>query len=145
VGAEKTSGYNEREVMEIGTYVCGSCAATGISSLSIHSGAEEAMKEFCRKSLKPLNNPLYAFYVFVAGPEVPGHGHSSRSWPRYGTEFAKYIKDNKLGTVRTLGPKINVKFHPTTKCQIWIWSPNQENIIAWWQLRSQGAVRKSFV
>lgn len=120
------------------TYITG-CAAQAISNLGGHSDPAEAMKYFCTQQIDAtsrfgvdFSGSLNSFYVFVAGPEVPGKSHS-KAWVKYGTEFAQFIVNNKLGTVQTLGPKINMKFHPDTTCQIWIWSPDDKAVFNWWK------------
>jgi hypothetical protein len=124
--------------------VCASCAASGIHNIGHYSDPVSLFKDFCKSQLVFIKSPfdppgltkmyntLYTFYVFIAGPEEPGHGHS-KAWVRYGTEFAKWLKNNGLGEVTTLGPKLNAKFHPTTTAQIWIWSPNQQAVENWWR------------
>lgn len=131
--------------MEIGTYLCGSCAASGISNLSGSGSPLKAMQDFCKMELGAKNGKfgpvsygkLAAFYVFVAGPEVklgqPGSSHHSKPWTKYGTEFAAFIEENNLGTVATLGQKLNLKHHASTTCQVWLWSPDQKRMEEWWK------------
>jgi hypothetical protein len=80
---------------------------------------------------------LTCFYAFVAGPEVPatapGGSHHSKAWVKYGTEFAEFIRENKLGEVVTVGPKPNKKHHPKSTAQAWLWSPDQSAVEAWWR------------
>lgn len=128
--------------MSISEYVAGSCAVAGISDLGRHTGATAAMIDFCKSQLgagrtkfskadKRTYPTLTTFYVFCAGPEEPGHGHSKK-WVRYGTEFAAFIKKHKLGEVVTVGPKPNAKYHATTTAQVWLWSPDQKAVETWW-------------
>lgn len=126
--------------MTISTYKCQSCACADISSLGSHSGPVDAMRYFCNHEMRnPYGyggrsfNKLAPFYVFVAGPEIPGKGHSSKSWVRYGTEFAEFIQNEGLGIVVSPGPKINHKYHPDTTCQTWVWSPDQEAMEKWYK------------
>lgn len=129
--------------MLLKTYFNGSCAVSSIEKLGSHSGPVDAMRYFCNNELGKLNDfckkygTLAAFYTFVAGPEVPfgepgGSHHSSATWVKYGTEFAQFIRENKLGEVATVGPKINFKHHKTTTAQVWLWNPDQAALEAWW-------------
>lgn len=130
--------------MEIQTYFGGSCAVSAIKNLGIHSNAEDAMKAFCSTELGVIDEyfgrnvygTLACFYVFSAGPEVPKNhpngSHHSKDWTRYGTEFAQFITDNKLGEIVTVGPKFNAKHHKTTTAQVWLFNPDQKAMEAWW-------------
>lgn len=125
--------------MEITTYSCGSCALASISMISDAGSAEHAMELICQQNfpagrLMPTAKfrRLAPFYVWVAGPEIPGKGHS-KAWVKYGTEFAAYIQEHGLGQVATLGPRINEKYHPDTTCQTWIWAPDDEAVWNWHQ------------
>ena len=131
--------------MHITTYVAGSCAGSFIQGLGSNANALAAMQRFCSLELtsgesafgRPAKyQPLAAFYIFIAGPEVaagqPGSSHHSKAWVRYGTEFAEFIKTHDLGEVVTLGPKLNLKHHASTTCQIWMWNPIQEVLAKWW-------------
>ena len=134
--------------MEISSYCCNSCALSSISMLSSAGSAVKALHEFCAQELGNAKYGAFClaapFYVFVAGPEVkagqPGSSHHSAQWVKYGTEFAQYILDNDLGEIATTPAKLNLKYHPDTKCQAWIWSPNQENLEKWW--KQQQATKK---
>lgn len=129
--------------MNIRTYLHASCASSAIEDLGAHRDALDAMSYFCKNELGTLGGyikkygKLACFYSFVAGPEVPGKGHS-KPWVKYGTEFAQFIVDNKLGEIATLGPKKNSKHHSDTTAQVWMWSPNQESIEAWWSETLKG-------
>ena len=134
--------YNEdsdgEDDMIVKSYCGGSCAASSIENLGMCKNAEDAMEKFCKLELcKDTRydvsgfNILAPFYVFIAGPEKPGYGHS-KNWVKYGTEFAAFIKDNGLGDIATHPAKVNKKYHPDTQCQIWLWNPNQSKISNWW-------------
>lgn len=138
--------------MKFSGWICGSCAANGIEQLGNEPDAVTAMSNFCRQQLGEINGftkayqPLFNFYVFVAGPEVPlgepGGGYHSKAWVKYGTEFAEFINKNGLGVVATVPAKLNLKFHPTTKAQIWIWSPDQDAVVKWWNNQQAEVARK---
>lgn len=130
--------------MTVTGWVCNSCACLGIQSLGSETDAKSAMLAFCKTQLvaaatlygKP--DSLYvtpnSFYVFVAGPEVPGYSHSKK-WLKYGTEFATFIETNGLGPVVSPGQTINMKHHPSEKttCQTWVWMPDKAALIKWWE------------
>ncbi len=128
--------------MDIRTYFGNSCAVSAISELGDLKNAKEAMKIFCRHELGSKDDfgsvysKLACFYVFSAGPEVPagqpGSSHHSKAWVRYGTEFAEFIEENELGEIATTGQKKNLKHHPSTTAQVWIWSPDQKALEKWW-------------
>jgi len=137
---------------------CGSCAGQSISNLGSHKDPVDAMVAFCKNQLliggsgytpfgTQSKNPgftlLCPHFVWIAGPEVPGKGHSSPSkWYAYGTEFAAYIEKYGLGKVATTGPIINYKYHPDTTCQIWIWTPDQKAMEAWYTAWKDGTLTK---
>lgn len=124
--------------MEVTDYTAGSCAIMSLEKIGSCSGPVEVLTTLCESELGKLHKfrdtygTLACFFVFSAGPEVKGFGHSKSHWLRYGTEFAKYLVDNKLGEVVTLGPKRNLKHHPKTTAQIWVWSPDQKAVEKWW-------------
>jgi hypothetical protein len=137
--------------MAVVTYVCGSCAVASLNNIGSQKDSKEVLAIFCRSELGKTDNPfqkpgkrhLTNFYIFCAGPEVKsdekgGTGHSKNHWPKYGTEFAAYLKRNKLGKVVTVGPKLNLKHHPTSTAQLWAWSPNQKAVEAWWKKYEAG-------
>jgi hypothetical protein len=130
--------------MTINTYVCGSCAVASIANVGEHHNPKEVLKIFCgqtlgvKSSFKPSYSKLQCFYIFCAGPEVkssePGGSHHSKNhWPRYGTEFAQYLIEHKLGEIVTVGPKVNLRHHPSTTAQLWAWSPDQKALETWWE------------
>jgi hypothetical protein len=133
--------------MTVGGWVCDSCAASQITNLGQELGPEHALKTFCKKALLPQGgrwgsahagkfNMLEPHYIFIAGPEVSGHGHS-KAWVRYGTEFATYLRKHRLGRVASTGKVINEKHHPDTDCQVWVWQPNALALQKWWTRMSK--------
>jgi hypothetical protein len=133
---EETEGY----LMKIGEWVAGSCAAYAIQNLGSHKNALQAMHAFCKQTLGRGEESRYGVktfediathYIFIAGPEEGNKGHSKK-WIKYGTEFAQFILDHQLGTVTTLPAKVNLKHHPDTTCQVWLWQPNQSALEGWY-------------
>lgn len=128
----------------VGTYLCSSCAGSGISGLGSFDNPKEAMLAFCISELGSSTGftaqhfaLLTPFYVFIAGPEVPrdhpNGSHHSKLWVKYGTEFAAFIIENGLGEIATTPAKFNLKFHPTSTCQVWLWSPDQDAMVKWYK------------
>lgn len=132
----------DKKAMKFSGWLGGSCAAIAIGNLGNCKGPEDAMKVFCKAQLILDNsrygggvsfNTLYTFYTFIAGPEKEGHYHS-KTWVKYGTEFAAFLKKEKLGHVVTLPKKLNAKHHPDTTCQVWLWGPDQKAVEKWWKV-----------
>lgn len=130
-------------MLNVGTYLCNSCAASGISCLGSSKDAVDALWNFCSQELGSSSAwgessfaTLTPYYVFVAGPEVgkddPGGSHHSKAWTRYGTEFAEYIVEHGLGIIATAGSRLNLKHHAKTTCQVWIWGPDQKALETWY-------------
>jgi hypothetical protein len=131
-------------MLETGMYVTGACSTNAIMNLGRHENAKDALLRVCQLDLlgfKGAIQLLPPFYIFSAGPEIPGQAHS-KPWVKYGTEFAAYLVENGLGEVATCGQKLNKKYHPTTTCQVWIWSPNQEAVVKWWEANKKDAKAK---
>lgn len=142
--------------MSVTDYVGGSCAAASISNLGAHKNAFDATVELFKATLgmpsanrygtsdAPKFKLMNSHYIFIAGPEAkPGEGgrsHHSKAWVSYGTEFAQYLLDHRLGTVATAGQILNAKYHPTTTCQVWIFQPNQNACEQWWTTASADLV-----
>ena len=131
-------------IIGISAYVCGSCAVGSIANVGGCKNPVDVLKQVCSAELGKLSQfrkeypKLTCFYVFCAGPEVPkehpnGSHHSKAHWLTYGTDLARYITENKLGEIVTLGPKFNAKHHPNTTAQVWVWSPNQKAVEKWWE------------
>jgi hypothetical protein len=134
--------------MTVKDYVSGSCAGGEIISLSTQKDAKDAMRCFCRavlgarggpttglyrSSSQPKYNCTASHYVFIAGAEKDSDGgKTQKAWPNYGSDFAQYILDEKLGLIATLPKTRNRKYHPETTCQIWIWQPDQLALEKWW-------------
>jgi ribosomal protein S27AE len=119
-------------------WVGGSCAAHSIDNLGSMTDAESAMVSFYKSQIGTKgkwsvdSNILACHYIFIAGPEVKGKGHS-KEWVKYGTEFAAFIRAHKLGRLVTLPKVVNKRYHPDTNCQVWLWQPDQKALEAWWK------------
>ena len=128
---EEDEGY-----MNTSGWACNSCACYEIDGLSNHRSGEDAILAFCKqqlgtptitaskfKSQLKFTNVVPAHYVFTAGPETSN---------KYGSNLAKYIEEHALGAVVTLPPRLNLKHHPATTCQVWLWAPDQKALEAWY-------------
>lgn len=125
----------QEEGMKVSGWACGSCACHEINELSALKDPKASMLEFCKQALGNPSLAKYAsktasmfqtlatHYLFIAGTEKR---HA------YGTDFATFIMENTLGEIATLPPKLNLKHHPDTTCQVWIWQPNQKALEAWY-------------
>lgn len=110
------------------------CAIQEICQLSAHKTALEAMLVFCNSNLgKPVyfgkdpgyKKHLYSFYLFTAGRPISGYA--------YGEEFAKLIRENKLGDVIETKDVTNLAYHPGHTNKVWIWTVDQKALEAWWK------------
>ena len=129
-------------------YMCQTqcCAIQEIDGLSSHRTPEAAMKNFCTLVFtKPVKfggttagaNTLYSFYMFTAAikPTISP----------YGNKFAAFIREHKLGEVLETKQVRNSAFHPDRAGQVWIWTPDQEALKAWWDTNKGGGAQVSNV
>jgi hypothetical protein len=130
------------------------CTLQEISNLGTGSNSgKEAMEKFCSivwgksrrnayNSLIANNNSLYAFYVF-SSPVYAGGGSGYGYYGgrpanyNYGDEFAKFIRDNKLGKVVETDAELNEAFHQDHKAKVWVWAPDQQAMKAWWKTQQE--------
>ncbi len=124
------------------------CAWQEISNLSQHPTPEDAMKSFCElnfgaaesrvkyHTMQSLQNHLYSFYLFSTAVNTPGTEKESSYLPKFGTDygskFAKFIQENKLGTVVESPMMVNAAFHADHSNVVWIWAPDEAAIQKWW-------------
>lgn len=110
--------------MSISIKGTGSCAISTIDGIG-YTAPELVIKDFCKKTLlnvaREAKGIPFAHYTFCAGPGT------------YGVKLAKYIEDNSLGQVATLGQIINPLYGGDHMCQAWLWNPNRAGLIAWWE------------
>ena len=81
-------------------------------------------------------NRLYSFYVFTAAVASPNRGDTSylsKVGEDYGSKFAKFILDNKLGEITESPIRQNQAFHEDHSNRLWIWAPDQKMIEKWWE------------
>lgn len=133
--------------MRIMPWVCGCCTTDAINGLSGSKGPEEAMRDFCKavygtKSKYDYDGPknFMPFYVFTAGNEDVYDGVGG--WQKYGTTFAEFIKDNKLGKVVSPGRAHNMRHHPDTWCQTWVWMVDNKALKKWYTEMTAGVKLK---
>lgn len=85
-------------------------------------------------------NELYSFYLFTAAVETPS---TPKILPRnnyyyppvyrpYGSDFAEFIRTNKLGEVIESPKVVNKAFHSNHSNQVWVWTPNRDALKQWW-------------
>jgi hypothetical protein len=132
----------------------GCCGIKEITSLSSHKKPDEAMQAFCQmlfgvnkrksafermtKSDMFLAAYLYSFYLFTAAiyDQADKTLHEAYKHP-YGEDFAKFIKENKLGQVSCCRARTNHAFHPDHKVKAWIWRPSMKGLKKWWLSRPE--------
>ena len=131
------------------------CAIQEIYDLRYHKTPEEAMEAFCKSEL---NEPetfvgwrlqpktLYSFYMFSSGVPKPDgtskdakeyceNGGGFKPLGNYGTDFANFIVKNDLGVVTASNVVVNKAFHKDHANQVWLWSPDRETLMKWYQSR----------
>jgi len=80
---------------------------------------------------------LFSFYFFTAAVY---HGKVS-----YGAKFAKFIEDEKLGTLISTPALVNYAYHSDHLNQVWIWMPNLKALETWWKAnQSPRVARKDY-
>jgi hypothetical protein len=130
--------------MSLNVHMSQCCAIQELSGLSsFASNPKGAMKEFCRMAIaKPCNfhgttsrgASLYSFYLFTAAIETPAPGlKEGRKYPKYGQNFAAFIKSNGLGDVWESPLRVNEAFHSDHSNQVYIWMPDHQAVFEWWE------------
>lgn len=127
-----------------------SCAVSEIHNLAAYEGnPKAAVESFCQqqvvthgldfKGFTAQPKTLFAFYMFNA-PVYPKTPSTSRSKPlappykdNYGEQFARYILENKLGSLTETPVAWNVVFHPDHGNKVWLWQPDRDALVAWYK------------
>lgn len=114
------------------------CGVTEIGNLSEYPNPEAAMARFvgnCQRMRFDTKSKTYnkyihlqAFYVFTA---VVYERETGRH-PTYGPDFAKYIRDNRLGSVKESPMRFNTN-EPEHRLRVYVWAPNKKAINKWWK------------
>lgn len=136
-----------------------SCAVQEIAMIGGCGTAEMVMHHFCRKTLGmnvveiaankgyglsvsdidkgkvDYDTPNKGGYAEGLGENYVFHGVEPEKTPGYGENFAKFIEDNKLGTVARGQKVINLRYHPDHKTQVFIFNPDREAVTGWWKER----------
>ncbi len=124
------------------------CAIHEIVSLGDHTNPTNAMKAFCsnlwgrgRYTYGGVDRNLLAephsFYLFsgVERYKVSEEDDDDDYRPeaiKYASAFAKFIKENKLGRVRSSVGRYN-RNHPTHWVKAYIWAPDGKNLREWYR------------
>jgi hypothetical protein len=119
-----------------------SCAIQEISSLSSHPSSLDAMVDFCQQNLInygsvkygstiAMRDTIYSFYLFTCAVSKDGGPYFYEGF-NYGPNFARFIKENDLGSVLESEVKVNEAYHSDHANQVFIWSPNLKALRAWW-------------
>lgn len=128
-----------------------------ICGISTFSSAKDAMIQFCnlQRKVEGSNAPpynmkrglkldpnianLYAFSA-VVGYKSNLYHEKVISKPKYGPDFAEFIRKNKLGRLIETWDGLWNKNHPNHKVKIWLWSPSFKNLSAWWEKNRPSSV-----
>lgn len=123
---------NDGEVcMTTTDWIGGACNGHLITGLSDGASAKAKMETWFKQEMMQSKS---VFGSKSAGFFTPAaHYVFSQGGATYGTKFADYIEENKLGTLATCGSIENVKYHPGRKCQVWIWVPDMKALAKWWK------------
>lgn len=106
------------------------CAFNEIRGLSGHRSAPDAMRAFCRQSFTQFGHRrIGAFYIFTA---VVKSTRTDSLVGKYGDNFAKLIKDKKLGDVTATMVRVNRRNVPGHHIQGWVWAPSEAKLKSWW-------------
>ena len=128
------------------------CIISEIDKLALFAGnPKEAMRSFCRQMIGQrmkfkgfTGNPdaMYACYMFSSAiykANEDRYGASSRTVAKdgihyvdYGTEFADFITENKLGTLIKTDILNNKAYHKDHYNRVWIWTVDVDAVKAWW-------------
>lgn len=119
------------------------CAIQEIDGLSDQGSAKQSMMAFCKLNLTSGvrfggapgdHGTIYSFYLFTAA--LGGYAGKSK----YGENFEKLIRANKLGEVWASPKRVNLAFHDDHQNQVWIWMPDVVALRKWWE-REKVALR----
>lgn len=132
-----------------------SCAMQEITGLSGIGSPLEAMKAFCRLTFdekgetsarfgseRTSKGSLYSFYLFSAAVELGKMSAKTGYYAPYGLDFAKFIRDNKLGEVWESPVRQNKTFHAGHGNQIYVWTIDQAAVKEWWGKNNTPVVSK---
>jgi len=94
------------------------------------------MREFCRQTFTQFGRRrVGAFYIFTAVVKSTRDGLAGK----YGDNFAKLIKDKKLGDVTATMVRVNRRNVPGHHIQGWVWAPSEANLKTWWAKNGGGS------
>lgn len=126
----------------------GCCCINEIFGLQYHKNdAKAAMLEFCQaKDQKKVYGygedgaimSLYGHYIFSAvvkddHNDGKGDNNTAPYGFTYGDTFAKFIRDEGLGTVAESEPARNRVNHPNHHVKVYVWQPDLEGLQKWYK------------
>lgn len=132
----------------------GSCVTKEMVSVGGNGSPEKVVLSFCQKSDTPgfdyvLNRAtlkgvltLNAFYIFTGCVEEGLYGEGI---PRFGIwpkELKAFIEKEGLGVVLETEKKQNPLYPPPHRVQVFVWSPNQEKLQAWWEAKDPEVLKR---
>lgn len=131
------------------------CGLQEIDGLTEHDSPKEAMLAFVgrvitknrytRKTETNISN-IYIFSgvesvtdpkitTYVNGEDEPNCDYDDARYAvklKYASEFAKFIRRNKLGVLKASPPRANILNHPHHIVKCWIWCPDVKALKAWY-------------
>lgn len=75
--------------------------------------------------------PLYRFYIFSGVEKTTDNDNTC--FTGYASRLARYIRRHRLGKVWKSGIESNHSWHPNHLDQVFIWSPDHDNLGKWWE------------
>lgn len=118
-----------------------SCMAQELTYISSHATPAAVLEEFCKRYFLPVANPynnkqptevkarFTAFYIFTA---VLRDMDVVRN---YGPAFADFLRSNNFGIVTETPETYNPLYHKEHIVKVYVWQPNAETIVQWWNAR----------
>jgi hypothetical protein len=136
----------------ISTKCCGVNEIHGLKEYP--NDPEKAMLDFCENQLESNNkfhretasvkNAICTHYFFtgaVYDRDLTADGGVKDE--HYGRAFANFIKKNKFGVVMESPCEINKAWHPDHSTVMWMWTPNFNNLRAWYvKLRGDRMIKR---
>lgn len=110
--------------MNLNQYAC--CGVREVEHLSHHTSPYKAMVEFARLVYNA-QAPVMARFRYAIFTEAQSPGKVVED--RYGSNFAAFITEKKLGEVVSTGYHINPNSHNQLRC--WIWTVDHEALKVW--------------
>lgn len=108
---------------------------------------KKAMFDFCEKNIATKvkfkgfsanSGVTFSFYLFTAAVYTvkesgkPPYRPGAKYGDNYGSQFARFIREHKLGTLLPSPIKKNKAYHRDHFNQAWLWCPDREALVKWY-------------